>query len=126
MEREENLKILRDSTVWFIQQDPTMVQLLRSTTIKTPSGGTRPGPSAPLTPQEVKLIGNSESGISKGEGGVDRQYEYTIVFPHDGDVQLNDKFKLGSSHFVIYAVEPDNGYERKVRARQYSTDPTDG
>lgn len=126
MEHQPVLKILQDSTVWFIATDPTSVVLLRHSTLRTDTGASKPGPAVPLPAQQVKLIGNSESGISKGEGGEDRVFEYTVLFKHDGDVQIGDTFKLGTTSWTVYALEPNNGYELKARARQHSKKPTDG
>lgn len=126
MENDASLGILRASTRNFIDVDPTSIILMRRTTIKTAAGATKPGPSAALPAQKVKLIGNSESGVSKGEGGSDRSYEYTVLLEHTGDIKIGDYFSLPGGFWSVYALEPANGYEIKARARQYSATPTDG
>lgn len=126
MEHQAVLPMLRDSTDWFIKQDPTTITIVRRVASKTDTGATGPVGGTPLAPQEVKLIGSSESGISQGEGGNDRVFEYTIVLRYDGDIAIGDYWKTGSAFWIVYALEPFNGYEVKARARQHSSAPSDG
>lgn len=123
---EAHLPILRDSTAWFIACDPTTIQLTRSQEVRTDAGGFVPGQPVPVGTHVVKLIGDGSGGNSSGEGGSDRQWEYTIVFLHNADVMVGDRFKLGDTEWVIHARIPDNGYEIKVLARQYAKVATDG
>lgn len=126
MEHQSVLPMLRDSTKWFIAQDPTTITLVRRAASRTDTGATGPVGGTPLVSQEVKLIGSSESGIQKGEGGEDRAFEYTIVLLHTGDIAIGDYWKTGSAFWYVYAIEPLNGYEIKARARQHAKLPSDG
>lgn len=122
---EKHLEILRQSTLWFIDQDPTVITLVRRVPQKTNTGAFSPGPEEPQPSQTVKLIGSGETGISEGDGGDDMSYDYTVVFPHDGNVQVGDYWRDSRSFWHVYAREADNGYEVKVKARQYSREASD-
>lgn len=126
MENADSLQILRDSTVWFIDQDPTTIVLTRKGAQTTITGASAPTAGVPLAPQKVKLIGRSEDGISEGEGGKDRSYEYTVLLEYTGDIKIGDTWKVGDAFWHVYALEPANGYEIKARARQFSKAPSDG
>lgn len=124
---ETHLAPLRQSTKWFIEQDPTTVTLTPvSSTAAGPGGGRVPVPGVPRTPQQVKLIHNSESGISSGEGGQDRVFEYTILLEHDGSIAIGDSWMQDGQKFVVYAIEPLDGYQIKARARSHGAKPTNG
>ena len=121
------LEALRQSTAWFIDQDPTIVTLVqRGASGKGPGGGVLYGPPTPRSPQTVKLIHQGGNGISTGEGGQDRVYQYVIVLAHDGLVEVGDEFEVSGNKFVVFSMDPDNGYERKAYARQHGKNPTDG
>lgn len=121
MEHPSTLPILRDSTKWFIAQDPTTIVLTPHSQGETDRGAVRLIPGTPRAPQVVKLIGQG-GGSRSGEGGSDQVYEYVVVLEHDGVIEKHDTF----GDFVVYEVEPNNGYEIKAKARQYSESPTDG
>lgn len=124
---EKNLKFLRESTIWFIEQDPTTIQLTpNSKASRGPGGGFVASAGTPRAPAQVKLISVEQDGVSSGEGGVDRQFDYTIVAEHGVPVEINDTFYLGPNKFVVLAVLPNNGYEVKAKAKQFSKSPTDG
>lgn len=126
MEHPSTMPILRDSTAWFIAQDPTTIELVRRGAQRTDTGATGPVGGATLPPQEVKLIGSSSDSISRGEGGNDRSSEYVVLLCHDGDIAIGDHWKAGDAFWYVYAIEADNGYEVKARARQYAKLPSDG
>lgn len=125
---EAHLSFLRQSTQDFIDQDPTVVVLKTvSGMVRGPGGGMVPAPGTPRAPQRVKLISSSESGVSSGEGGTDRVFEYVIVAEHDAVIEINDWWEDSRKNkFIVYAIEPDNGYEVKARARSHGADPSDG
>lgn len=127
MESDVALQMLRDSTVWFINCDPTTVNIVRRVAQKTATGAFAAGAATTLPPQVVKLIAEgSEKGISRGDKGSDRAFEYVAVFRHDGDVQVDDYWMIDDTYWVVYAVHPDNGYEIKASVRQHAKLPTDG
>lgn len=124
---ERNLDILRESTVWFIDQDPTTITLIPCPKSGIgPGGGTVAIAGTPRAPVQVKLIGVEQDGVSPGEGGVSRQFDYTIVAEYGVPIEIDDTFFLGDNKFVILAVLPDNGYEVKAKAKQFSKSPADG
>lgn len=119
--------ILRDSTTWYIGRDATTVVMVPQTRLRAPGGGFTLVAGTPRPAQQVKLIGVSQDGISPGEGGTDRQFEYTIVAEWDAQITLNDRFEDSRGNpFYVYAIEPFNGYEVKARARAYGKNVTDG
>ena len=127
MESATRLRILRKHTVWFIDQDPTVITLKpRSAPVKGPGGGLKYSRASSRPPQRAKLIHQGGRGISTGDGGQDFKYEYVIVLPHDGGVAVGDEFVVDGRKFVVDSLDPDNGYERKAYARQHSSVPTDG
>lgn len=127
MERLDSLVYLRKQTVEFINQDPTLIELTSRVASRGPGGGVFYTPSgASRGPQVVKLIHQGGSGVSKGEGSEDRSYEYVILLRHDGDVAIGDSFFIGENKFIVYSLDPDNGYEVKAYARQHGDRPTDG
>lgn len=126
MENERSLRMLRNSTTWFIAQDPTSITLVRRVAQKTNTGAFTPGTATPQAAQVVKLIGNSEDGVKSSEGSQDRSFEYTVLLRHDGNIQIGDYWKAGDAFWQVYALEPTNGYEIKARARQFSKAPSDG
>lgn len=128
MENAESLKRLRVQTELFIDLDSTEVVLTpRATASVGPGGGRVYGPSsADRRPQKAKLIHQGGKGISTGSGGEDRKYEYVIVLAHDGEIEIGDSFSVSGNKFVVFSMDPDNGYERKAYARQHSAYPTDG
>lgn len=124
---ELELDFLRQSTVWFINQDPTTVTLNTvSGTAIGPGGGSVPIPGTPRQPQQVKLISSSESGISSSEGGTDRVFEYTIVLLWDAEIAIGDWWDQSGQRFFVYAIEPEDGYQRKARARSHGAAPDNG
>ena len=127
MESPAFLKVLRQQTLEFIALDPTSVVLTpRAADVKGPGGGIRRVPGAPRSPQVVKLIHQGGRGISKGEGGEDRKYDYVIVLAHDGAVAVGDQFSIDGNTFIVSSMDPDNGYEKKAYASQYGKNHTDG
>lgn len=126
MEHPSTLPILRDSTEWFITQDPTTIELVRRAAQRTDTGATGPVGGATLPPQQVKLIGSSSDNVSRGEGGNDRSSEYVVLLRHDGDIAIGDYWRAGEAYWYVYAMESMNGYELKFRARQYAKLPSDG
>lgn len=127
MERVDSLAYLRKQTVDFIEMDPTVISLTSRSVSRGPGGGVFYVPSGPpREPQTVKLIHQGGSGVSKGEGSEDRSYEYVILLRHDGEIAIGDAFFIGENKFIVYSMDPDNGYEVKAYARQHGDRPTDG
>lgn len=126
---ENFLGILIDSTRWFIDQDPTTITLVPNDreAVRGPGGGFVAVAGTPRAPARVKLIGVEQEGISMGEGGRDRSFDYTIVGMPDLIVEINDSFTVSGNTFRVTAVLADNGYETKAKAVQLSVrNPTDG
>jgi len=126
MEKEDRLRILRKHTLWFIDQDSTTIVLRPRSEQRGPGGGILRSRLGSRAPQKVKLIHQGGNGISNGEGGQDRKYDYVIVLPYDAQVEIGDIFYLEGNTFVISSKDPENGYEKKVYARQHGISPTDG
>lgn len=129
MERSDFLPVLRDSTRWFIEQDPTTIVLTpraNSEGSVGPGGGRIYLPGTPRTAQQVKLIHQGGNGRSNGEGGTTFTYDYVIVGLHDASISIGDSFMIGSQKFVVDRMDPDNGYEKKAYATQFGKNPTDG
>ncbi len=125
---EAHLDFLTKSTKWFIDQDPTTITLTPVSTdsVRLPGGGFQAVPGTPRAPAQVKLIGVEQEGISQGEGGKDRRFDYTIVGMPDLVIKINDTFFVSGRKFIVTAVLPINGYEVKAKAIQFSKEPTDG
>lgn len=123
---EGQLDLLIESTRWFIAQDPTSISLTPSTTSRGPGGGFIRTAGTPRTAAQVKLIGVEQDGVSRGEGGVDRQFNYTIVGMPDLQISVDDTFTVDGNKFIVTAILPKNGYEVKAKAIQFSKVPSDG
>ncbi|QNJ55327.1 head-to-tail stopper [Gordonia phage LittleFella] len=126
MEQAGTLKILRDGTTWFIDQDATQVQFRRSQASVGPGGGRIKGTPVTLPALRVKLIHQGGNGISNGEGGRDTAYDYVIVADWDADIKKGDEFTIEGQKFIVESLDPFNGYEVKAYARQHGKAPTDG
>ena len=127
MEKPDRLWLLREQTLWFINEDPTTIVLTpRSGPTKGPGGGVLYGNAADRPAQTVKLIHQGGNGVSNGEGGEDRKYSYVIVLAHDSEIDLGDEFTIDNNRFVVFSMDPFNGYEKKAYARQHGKTPTDG
>lgn len=137
---ESGLKWLRESTKWFIDNDPTAIVL---TPREPQSGAIGPGgglvftPGTPRASQTVKLISQGGQGTERGGGGLgaeDRNYRYVVVMEHDGVAEIGDTFfvgdpndtRVGYGKFVVESFAPNNGYEIKFYAVQYGKRATDG
>lgn len=126
---EANLQILRDSTKWFIEQDPTMLVLTPksgSGASRGPGGGFIKAAGTPRQAQLLKLIWQGGEGSSSGEGGKTSIYDYVIVGLHDALIEVGDTFKIGTNLFVVESMAPDNGYEKKAFAVSHGKNPSDG
>lgn len=129
---EKHLAPLRASTKWFIDQDPTDLVLTPRAAPKGtvgPGGGLLYPPGTPRASQRVKLISQGGKGTERGGGGLgaeDRNYPYVVVMLHDGVAEVGDTFMVDGRKFIVESFAPDNGYEVKFYAVQYSRKPTDG
>ena len=124
---EQYLSELIASTQAYIASDPTTVRMAHRRALRAPGGGYTYSYGPPGPELVVKLIGKEQDGISSGEGGKDRQFDYVIVAEPGVDIKIGDKWKdsLGNEFFV-HALNPDNGYEVKAFARSYGASPSDG
>lgn len=129
---EKNLDLLRASTKWFIDQDPTNLVLTPRSDpkgVQGPGGGLLYPPGTPRASQRAKLISQGGKGTDRGGGGLgseDRNYAYVVVMLHDGLAEVGDTFLVDGRKFIVESFAPDNGYEVKFYAVQYSRKPTDG
>ena len=123
------LRILRDQTKAFIDDDPfTIVLTPKSDPVRVPGGGFEKVDGDPRDPQIVKLVySGSARGASGQEGvqvtsdGVERRFDYVIIAEWDAELEVGDRWTdaLGN-HCQITSLIPDNEYERRATASIYA------
>lgn len=116
------VKINRDLTHWFIQQDPTTVVLVPRVESKTPSGATKLTAQPPRPAQVVKLVyqGGAPGGVQTALDGKTRKYDFVLVAEWDATVRLYDFWEDPGKpdHFwEVVGLEPYNDYEVKAAVR---------
>lgn len=119
----------RELTHWFIEQDPTTVTLIPQTKVKTAGGAFNLVPGVARAPQIVKLIfpSGSSDGISSGQDGRVRKYDFILVGEWDAVVEIDDYFEDSQGNFwIITGLVPYNGYEVKATMISYGGHPTNG
>jgi hypothetical protein len=111
------LRVLRANTRQFIRADPRDVILLRTPTVDTGAGTTRPGTPAPLPSQTLRLLPQAESTSTER-----RLPDGTVVVPtwvllgeHTADLQRGDVFDLpeGAGTGEVVYVHEKKAYQVK-------------
>lgn len=111
------LKVLRRNTKAFIDADDRSVVLLRPTRVPNGTGGTRPGPAAPLAAQTMRLLPQDASSSTER-----RMADGTVVLPtwvllgtHDADMKRGDTFVMpdGTTTAEVVYVHEKKAYEVK-------------
>lgn len=123
----ESLKVLRQQTKWFIEDDPFTIVLTPRTRTQAPGGGYRTVDGSSRTPQTVKLIYTGAArGVAGQEGsqvtqdGVERRYDYIIVGEWDMVAEIGDHWTDSRGQVCeITGAIPDNEYERRLTASIY-------
>jgi hypothetical protein len=118
-EQDEELEINRANTRAFIEADPVVLTLTPNALQKTAGGGKRMQPGAPRTPQQFRLIPQSDVQTSvQTPDGI--QVTPTFVLMGDWLAVMDrwDTFDLnGHSYQVVSTVRPEhtlNPYFKKA------------
>jgi hypothetical protein len=122
------LRMQRLNTMAFIEASPVDLALIPQTEARTPSGAVTLVDGAARTVQRFRLIPmahterpvQSTSGAGFGSGGVQRKYDLTLLGNWDSVIQENDYwYDVNGQKYVVDAVIPYNGYERKGLVMSY-------
>lgn len=115
------LEELRRTTNDLISEDSVEISLSRSVWVRTPAGGTRPGPPEQL--EAKRRFFGSVTGdpryvqYAEGEQVV---ANYVLVGPYDDDIKEKDEFVVGTSKFKVVEVHPDTSFEVRAWVVEYS------
>lgn len=122
------LRMQRRNTEAFIEASPVDIALTPQAESKTPSGAVALVDGVARPVQRFRLIPmahterpvQSTSGAGFGSGGVQRKYDLTLLGTWDSVIQENDYWYDGNGQkYVVDAVIPYNGYERKGLVMSY-------
>lgn len=121
----------RNLTHSFIMSDPTQIQLVPYSEVRTASGATSLVAGTAREMQTFRLIPVSSSerpvtAVSEGSG-VQRKYDYTLLGEWNSAMAENDRWtdELGQE-WVIDSIISYNGYERKGMVMSYGRTPRHG
>lgn len=118
----------RKTTRAFIMASPVDIALIPSAEQRTASGGVMMIDGVARPVQTFRLIPMSHterpvastSGVAGASGGVQRKYDMTLLGEWNSEFQENDYwFDEKGQKYVIDAVIPFNGYERKGLVMSY-------
>lgn len=122
------LRMQRRNTQAFIEASPVDIALVPQAEQRTPSGAVALVDGAARTVQTFRLIPmshterpvTSSSGAGFGSGGAQRKYDLTLLGNWDSVIQENDYwYDDNGQKYVVDAVIPYNGYERKGLVMSY-------
>lgn len=121
---EPELSAHRATTLAFISYNPTVVNLVPRTRVKTGSG-TRLVEGPPRGPQTLRIIDQSSPkgptpGMVIAGDGKQRKVEYQLLGPYNASIGLYDVWEDGNGiRWEIAEILPDNGYERRAQVVRY-------
>lgn len=122
------LRMQRKNTLAFIEASPVDIALTPQAEQRTPSGAVALVDGSLRPVQRFRLIPmshterpvNATSGAAGTAGGVQRKYDMTLLGTWDSEIQENDYWYDGNGQkYVVDAVIPYNGYERKGLVMSY-------
>jgi hypothetical protein len=114
--------IQRSLTSAFIADDPTSIILTPQQVTTTAGGGRTMVPGTPRAAQTFKLIPMTfDQRPTVTAGGVERIIDYTLLGEWDSVGAVWDKFDLGdpNEYFLVVAIAPGHGYERKYLCERH-------
>jgi hypothetical protein len=118
------ISLHRKGTENFISADPTQITLIPSVEVWS-SGSKVLNAGTARSPQSFKVIWpGSQDGIAVTSNGTTRRFDFILVGKHDAVVEIGDNWNLGTQHFQIEWVAPDNGYEVKAGGSSHGSKPT--
>lgn len=122
------LRMQRKNTLAFIEASPVDIALTPQAEQRTPSGAVSLVDGSLRPVQRFRLIPmshterphNATSGAAGTAGGVQRKYDMTLLGTWDSEMQENDYwYDDNGQKYVVDAVIPYNGYERKGLVMSY-------
>jgi hypothetical protein len=122
------LRMQRKNTLAFIEASPVDIALTPQAEQRTPSGAVVLTDGSLRPVQRFRLIPmshterpyNATSGAAGTAGGVQRKYDMTLLGTWDSEMQENDYwYDDNGQKYVVDAVIPYNGYERKGLVMSY-------
>lgn len=121
------LSELRDQTQWFIDDDPTIIELIpKSTPVRKPSGGYDfKGEVTPKAPQTFKIIptgGGWANTVTETDGGFATRTGYVLVATYDSDVAVGDHWVDGDVTYTVNDFIAKNDYEIKANITAFGTE----
>lgn len=116
------MDVQRSLTEAFIRDDPTSIILTPQVVAVTPGGGRSMVPGTPRAAQTFKVIPMTfDQRPTVTTGGVERIIDYTLLGTWDSVGDVWDKFTLSdpNEYFLIVAIAPGHGYERKYLCERH-------
>ena len=116
------MDVQRSLTEAFIRDDPTSIILTPQVVAVTPGGGRSMVPGTPRAAQTFKVIPMTfDQRPTVTKGGVERIIDYTLLGTWDSVGDVWDKFTLSdpNEYFLIVAIAPGHGYERKYLCERH-------
>ena len=112
----------RAITTAFIADDPTSIVLTPQEVTTTAGGGRSMVAGTPRAAQTFKLIPMTfDQRPTVTAGGVERVIDYTLLGEWDSVGEVWDKFDLGDTneYFLVVAIAPGHGYEKKYLCERH-------
>lgn len=103
----------------FIHADGISVELVRSTAVSTPNGGTQPGVPVTIDSQTFRLVPASSSAFSslreKIEGDIPQEGSL-LIGVWNADIEQEDTFEFDGKTWEIKFISTDRTYETVASA----------
>lgn len=100
------IKQLRQGTVIFINDDPRLIALQRSTVERTAAGGQKRSALTALPPQRFRIIPQQDLPPLRQEpDGVGIRPEFVLLGVWDADMSPGDTFTLDAVEYVVNSVK---------------------
>lgn len=94
-------------TTAFVNENPSAIQLIRETKVKTPAGGIKTQNAAPLTPVVMRLVAINRVGATTQRTTPDGRLvipTHNLVGTPPIDIQEGDKFNLDGKDYEVISV----------------------